>query len=120
MAKAKRSPVSEEHKLCEKSLKPRTVQSKLLCRGSGLLPHDLRDTLEHVPPIASIGLAKQSHGRIPGAVVSTEKETPVGNLAQRANAPARCAIEVSDVTTRSRCIITAAVSRNAAGVGGIG
>jgi hypothetical protein len=97
MAKTKRSPVSEEHKLCEKSLKPRTVQSKLLCRGSGLLPHDLRDTLEHVPPIASIGLAKQSHGRIPGAVVSTEKETPVGNLAQRhKNLPSQRACKMRD------------------------
>ena len=66
-------------------------------RGAGLLPHDLRDTLEHAPPIPSLGLAEQPHGRIPGTVVPTEKETPVGNLAQRhKNLPPQRACKMRD------------------------
>ena len=84
------------------------------CRTAQLFGHPRK----HRRPIAETRLAKQPHRRIPGAVVAIQRPAPVGANGSAthtgtASAPARCAMAVSHVTTRSRLFMIAAVSMKA-------
>ena len=69
-------------------------------------------------PIPPLPLPEQPHRRIPGTVGAVQQPPPVGSEGQRhpngnTQSPATCGTAVSEVITRSRFIMIAAVSMNA-------
>ena len=86
-----------------------------LCHFGAAGLDGIGNTLKNVRPSVEGGLTEESHVGIPRRVVALAEPNPIGCQWERSQtgaprAPAKCAIAVSAVTTRSRLQITAAVS----------
>ena len=90
-------------------------------RRSRNLGERIRHAREHIAPFAALVLPEQAHGRIPRANPRDRAASAIPPLSSTPprpdapSAPARWAIEVSQVTTRSSLAIAAAASRKASG-----